>query len=83
MKKAFIFTAVILTFAASCAPKRSKPTVFVPCVTVKPNPTDKTDFMCRFQYRVHYLDTAYYDEPMFRIGRLHGRTFWQPYMYGI
>jgi hypothetical protein len=83
MKKAFIFTAVVLTLAASCAPKRTKPTVFVPCVTVQPDRTDKTDCMCRFQDRVHVTDTAFYSEPMYQIGRMHGRTFWQPYMYGI
>jgi hypothetical protein len=39
--------------------------------------------MCRFQDRVHVTDTAFYAEPMYRIGRMHGRTFWVPYMYGI
>jgi hypothetical protein len=39
--------------------------------------------MCRFQDRVHVTDTAFYSEPMYQIGRMHGRSFWTPYMYGI
>ena len=83
MKKVVFSALVLAIVATSCAPRHEKPSVFVPCVTVRENPTDKMDCMCRFQDRIHVQDTAYYSERMYQIARKKGRAFWQPFMYGI
>ena len=83
MKKVLFSALVLSIIAASCAPRHEKASVFIPCVTVKEYPTDKSDCMCRFQDRIHAMDTATYSERMYQVARKKGRAFWQPYLYGI